>query len=68
MQLLLVWSWNVLVRYVTMGFGQSAHYYTDIRQALGMGEPVLARARLGEALRSRNRRLRKLPTAKLCYY
>jgi len=31
-----------------MGFWQSAHYYTGIRQALGMGKLVLARTRLVE--------------------
>ncbi|MER2545150.1 MAG: hypothetical protein ABTS16_17185 [Candidatus Accumulibacter phosphatis] len=36
------------MRNVTMGFWQSAHYYTGIRQALGMGKLVLARTRLVE--------------------
>jgi hypothetical protein len=36
MRSLLVWSGHVLVRHVTMGRGQSAHYYTGIRQALSV--------------------------------
>ncbi len=39
MRSLLVCSWNVLVRYVTMGRGLSAHYYTGIRQALSFPLP-----------------------------
>jgi len=39
---------NVGVLYLTMGFRQFSHYYTDIHLALRMGEIDRARARLGE--------------------
>ena len=45
---LLAWIWNVLVLYLTMGFRQFSHHYTDIRLALRMGEVVRARALLAE--------------------
>lgn len=48
MRALLVWNCNVVVRDVTMGFGPPAHYYTDIRQALGMSGRVLVRTGLDE--------------------
>jgi adenosylcobinamide-phosphate synthase len=31
---ILAWAFNVLVLYLTMGFRQSSHYFTDIHQAL----------------------------------
>ena len=37
------WSWNVLVLYLTMGFRQFSHHFTDIQLALRMDD--LARAR-----------------------
>lgn len=45
---LLAWAWNVLVLYLTMGFRQFSHYYTDIQLALRMGDLAHARQLLGE--------------------
>ena len=44
----LVWLWNVLVLYLTMGFRQFSHYYTDIQLALRMDDLPHARKLLGE--------------------
>jgi adenosylcobinamide-phosphate synthase len=38
--------WNVAVLYVTLGFRQFSHHFTDIRDALDAGDEVLARQRL----------------------
>jgi len=40
---LFAWGWNVLVLYLTMGFRQFSHYYTDIQLALRMGDLPHAR-------------------------
>ncbi len=48
MQPLLALLLNVLVLYLTMGFRQFSHFYTDIHLALRMGELDRARALLGE--------------------
>ena len=40
-------AWSVLVLYVTMGFRQFSHYYTEIQQALREGDIAAARGRLG---------------------
>lgn len=45
---LLAFLWNVAILYITMGFRQFSHYYTDIHLALRMGEIDRARALLGE--------------------
>ena len=45
---LLAWLWNVLVLYLTMGFRQCSHYYTDIQLALRMDDLPHARKLLGE--------------------
>ena len=53
---LLVWSlgwpfavlWNVAVLYVTLGFRQFSHYFTDIRDALDEGDETQARALLAQ--------------------
>lgn len=45
---LLALAWNVVVLYVTMGFRQVSHFFTDIHVALRMGEVERARAILGE--------------------
>ena len=45
---LLAWAWNVVVLYLTMGFRQFSHYYTDIQLALRMGDVPHARHLLGE--------------------
>lgn len=41
------WAWNVAVLYLTMGFRQFSHYFTEIQQALRAGELAPARERLG---------------------
>ncbi len=40
--------WNVVVLYVTMGFRQFSHYFTDIRDALERGDEITARRLLAE--------------------
>ena len=45
---LLAWLWNTLILYLTMGFRQFSHYYTDIRLALRMGKVDNARQLLAE--------------------
>lgn len=45
---LLAFLWNVAILYLTLGFRQFSHYYTDIHLALRMGETARARALLGE--------------------
>ncbi len=45
---LLAWLGNVLMRYLTMGFRQFSHYYTDIQFALRMDDLPHARKLLAE--------------------
>jgi adenosylcobinamide-phosphate synthase len=45
---LLGFVWNVAILYLTLGFRQFSHYYTDIHLALRMGETERARRLLGE--------------------
>ncbi len=45
---LLAWLWNVLMLYLTMGFRQFSHYYTDIQFALRMDDLPHARKLLAE--------------------
>ena len=45
---LLSWLWNVAMLYLTMGFRQFSHYYTDIQLALRMGDLPHAQKLLGE--------------------
>ncbi|WP_119153062.1 CobD/CbiB family protein [Caldimonas tepidiphila] len=45
---LLALAWNVLVLYLTLGFRQFSHYFTDIRDALERGDETSARALLAE--------------------
>jgi adenosylcobinamide-phosphate synthase len=53
---LLLWSahpalafvWNVLVLYMTLGFRQFSHHFTDIRDALDVGDEDRARELLAE--------------------
>ena len=45
---LFAFAFNVLVLYLTMGFRQESHFFTDIHLALRMGELDRARALLGE--------------------
>ena len=47
-RLLLALSINVLVLYLTLGFRQFSHYFTDIRDALERGEEDQARRLLGQ--------------------
>ncbi len=44
---LLGWLWNVAVLYLTMGFRQFSHYFTEIQQALREGDLPAARDWLG---------------------
>ena len=44
----LAWAWNVLVLYLTMGFRQFSHYFTDIQLALRMEDLPHARDLLAE--------------------
>lgn len=46
--LLLALALDVAVLYLTLGFRQFSHYYTDIRDALDKGDEALARQLLGE--------------------
>lgn len=41
-------AWNVLILYLTMGFRQFSHYYTDIQLALRMEDVPRARTLLAE--------------------
>lgn len=45
---LLAVAWNVLILYLTMGFRQFSHYYTDIQLALRMDDLPRARELLAE--------------------
>lgn len=45
---LLAWVWNVFILYLTMGFRQFSHYYTDIQLALRMGDVPHARQLFAE--------------------
>lgn len=47
---LLGWVLNVAVLYMTMGFRQFSHHYTEIQMALRLGDLPRARALLGEWL------------------
>src|SRR5581483_6944753 len=41
-------AWNVVVLYLTLGFRQFSHYFTDTRQALERGDELEARRLLAE--------------------
>jgi adenosylcobinamide-phosphate synthase len=45
---LLAFAWNVAVLYVTLGFRQFSHYFTDIRDALDDGDEDRARELLAQ--------------------
>ena len=45
---LLGFAWDVLVLYVTLGFRQFSHYFTDIRDALDRGDETRARQLLAQ--------------------
>ena len=42
------WVWNVAVLYLTMGFRQFSHCFTEIQQALRAGDLATAREQLGK--------------------
>jgi adenosylcobinamide-phosphate synthase len=42
------WLWNVAVLYLTIGFRQFSHFFTEIQHALREGDLVAARAGLGK--------------------
>ena len=44
---LLAFVWSVAVLYVTLGFRQFSHYFTDIRDALDDGDEVAGRVASG---------------------
>jgi adenosylcobinamide-phosphate synthase len=46
--LLLALAFDVLLLYLTLGFRQFSHYFTDIRDALDRGDEALARQRLAQ--------------------
>ncbi|GAB4126711.1 MAG: CobD/CbiB family protein [Sideroxydans sp.] len=46
--IIFAWAFSVLVLYLTMGFRQFSHYYTDIQQALRDNDLQQARQLLGE--------------------
>jgi CheY-like chemotaxis protein len=46
--LLLALAFNIAMLYLTLGFRQFSHYFTDIRDALDRGDENLARQRLAE--------------------
>ena len=48
MHVLAAFGWNVLVLYLTLGFRQFSHYFTDIRDALERGDDDVARALLAQ--------------------
>jgi adenosylcobinamide-phosphate synthase len=45
---LIALGWNVVVLYLTLGFRQFSHYFTDIRDALDRGDELEARRLLSE--------------------
>lgn len=45
---LLAFLWSVCILYITLGFRQFSHYFTDIRDALDSGDEVTARALLAQ--------------------
>lgn len=47
---LLAWAWNVVVLYLTMGFRQFSHAFTQINEALRTGDLQRARSLLGDSL------------------
>lgn len=46
--LLLALAFDVVLLYLTLGFRQFSHYFTDIRDALDRGDEITARAKLAE--------------------
>lgn len=50
---LLAWAWNVVMLYLTMGFRQFSHAFTEINEALRTGDLQKARGLLAEWLGQR---------------
>src|ERR1700752_205264 len=50
LSLLAAFAWNVAVLYLTLGFRQFSHYFTDIRDALERGDEQQARTLLAQWL------------------
>ena len=48
LNMVLALIWNVAVLYLTLGFRQFSHYFTDIRDALDRGDEIEARRLLSE--------------------
>jgi adenosylcobinamide-phosphate synthase len=48
LSVLLALAWNVIVLYLTLGFRQFSHHFTDIRDALERGDELSARRLLAE--------------------
>lgn len=48
LNLVLALAWNIAVLYLTLGFRQFSHYFTDIRDALDRGDELEARRLLSE--------------------
>jgi adenosylcobinamide-phosphate synthase len=48
MHVIAAFAWNVAVLYLTLGFRQFSHYFTDIREALERGDDELARSLLAQ--------------------
>ncbi|WP_295642453.1 CobD/CbiB family protein [uncultured Methylibium sp.] len=46
--LMLALAWDIVVLYLTLGFRQFSHYFTDIRNALERGDEIQARRLLAE--------------------
>jgi adenosylcobinamide-phosphate synthase len=44
----LAFAWSVVILYITLGFRQFSHYFTDIRDALDEGDEDLARQLLAQ--------------------
>lgn len=59
---LLAFAWSVVILYVTLGFRQFSHYFTDIRDALDDGDEAKARQLLAEW---RNVDARELPRSEI---
>ena len=47
----LAFAWTVGILYVTLGFRQFSHHFSEIRQALDVGDDMLAREKLARWLR-----------------
>lgn len=62
---LLAWAWDVLVLYLTMGFRQFSHYFTDIHLALRLGDIDQARRLLAEWRQADGERLSSGDVARL---